>query len=744
MLDIISVFKGAAKPAPIGEATWQDAIANIQSGKYQPAIDKVRAIKQSQGEQAYRDAKKNLPAVTFCANFSKNRDHKNVLSATGFLIPDLDHLENVEEVFRLLIQDPHIWFVFRSPSGSGLKCAVRAEGIKTDQDIKNFYSSVEYYFKSVYGLEIDSACKDIARLTFVSSDPNLFQNPNPVFFDIQKWQPATEERFYQPPDFGNNGWKSKYGLKVLENACQKIKDAPDGQRHPARLKQSKLIGGFIASGFIDELAAIPMIENALHAGGTKNIETAMKTVRDGIEFGKKNPIYPEDRKANESISEDIQYYCDVNEPIKLNERNERNEQHEANSAEMSRNEQAMSRNKQDNFSPISKKPQNLMAHISEWVTNSHGSFTTEQIDREFCLTSRTEKNARSQCLYTLINKKLIIRDRSIKGKYQIVNSDLNQVDIFNVDETPFKIKLPFMLHNYVSIPKKAIIIIAGTFNAGKTALILNILKQNLSQEYQRLYLMSEMGVGEYVDRLRQFDDVPFQDWQKIIAAERSFDFNGAIQHHNPDGLTCIDFLEEIEGKYYEMPSHIRNIYDALGTGVAIIAIQKKSDSDFARGGQATAEKARLYLAVDFLTVAEQSVICALKVIKVKRYIGGRNIQGHEIHFQIFEGSKIEPVSEWMKCSDVDRKRCIEVYQQPESYKKRASNYVFEFKTDAGRLRGVNEKNIGDWIKAFPNIDIMDALEDVANDSFKSGFLKDKSWYFQVAGILSKKNEKAAK
>ena len=123
MNDIVSIFSGI-KPTPSGETDWGTVLKNIQSEKYQKVIESARQI---QDPVQYREYKKKLPAVTFCANFSKNRDHKNVLSATGFIIPDLDHLPNVEEVFNLLSQDEYIWFIFRSPSGSGLNVLYEAK-----------------------------------------------------------------------------------------------------------------------------------------------------------------------------------------------------------------------------------------------------------------------------------------------------------------------------------------------------------------------------------------------------------------------------------------------------------------------------------------------------------------------------------------------------------------------------------------------------------------------------------------
>ena len=159
----------------------------------------------------------------------------------------------------------------------------------------------------------------------------------------------------------------------------------------------------------------------------------------------------------------------------------------------------------------------------------------------------------------------------------------------------------------------------------------------------------------------KFEDDPLLWKKKIKAASKSNGFDGIIQHYNPNGLTCIDYLEEIEGEYYRMASGIRDIYDSLNQGVALIAIQKKESSKFARGGEATAEKARLYLTVDYLCTCPGSIACALKIVKVKQSIG-EQMQNKELHFKIFQGSKITPLSEWMLSSGVDRVKCAKEYE----------------------------------------------------------------------------------
>lgn len=296
MSDTISVFNGI-HPEPIATIPWQQVIENIGSDRYKAYIEKARTIKDP---DEYREYKKKLPAVTFSGEFTK-RNKDEILNATGFIIPDLDHLGDVERVFELLKQDENVWFVFRSPSGDGLKCGIRAESIKTDEDIKEFYYSVERYFQEVYGLKIDPACKDICRLTFVSYDPDLWINSDPFHFNIKEWSPSPKSiPSYKPPECRNNGWQEKYGRKVLESCCLEIQQSQPGGQHSARLGKARLIGGFIASGFIDEPEGLAAIEQAVSASGAKNITQAMKTIKDGIEHGKLSPISVESNKKYEN------------------------------------------------------------------------------------------------------------------------------------------------------------------------------------------------------------------------------------------------------------------------------------------------------------------------------------------------------------------------------------------------------------------------------------------------------------
>jgi hypothetical protein len=95
-------------------------IKAIQSDKYRAEVQAIRAEADT---VAKRELKTKLPAVTFGGNFTKRRNMDNCLSATGFLTIDIDHVQNLDSIFKSLSQDEHIWFIFRSPSAMAARSA---------------------------------------------------------------------------------------------------------------------------------------------------------------------------------------------------------------------------------------------------------------------------------------------------------------------------------------------------------------------------------------------------------------------------------------------------------------------------------------------------------------------------------------------------------------------------------------------------------------------------------------------
>ena len=191
----VSVFANATATAPkdcraaaltraIQAGKWRAAVEPISTryaATYAEALargdDREAAVKAA--KRAVADLKKALPAVAFSGTFSY-RASANLLEHSGLLCADLDDLD-AEALARCrarLASDPHVWSVFTSPTGSGLKAVFRVPAA-ADRHAASF-AAVQLHVRQTCGVEIDEACKDLARLCFVSDDPEATLNENAI------------------------------------------------------------------------------------------------------------------------------------------------------------------------------------------------------------------------------------------------------------------------------------------------------------------------------------------------------------------------------------------------------------------------------------------------------------------------------------------------------------------------------------------------------------------------------------
>ncbi len=185
---LVSMVKGAKDPAVdrdlkaskivalIASDLWQkrvEAIRQTYSQTLSAALEKIGGtVKEARQEakNAARPGKEQLKAALFCGTFSY-RNNDSLTDYSGLLCADLDDLEadKLTALRGKAEQDRHVGAVFLSPTGSGLKIVFRVAG-DARQHHQNFLA-VRQHVKNKYGLPIDEACKDVARLCFVSYDP---------------------------------------------------------------------------------------------------------------------------------------------------------------------------------------------------------------------------------------------------------------------------------------------------------------------------------------------------------------------------------------------------------------------------------------------------------------------------------------------------------------------------------------------------------------------------------------------
>lgn len=143
---------------------------------FRSELDKHGDYKRA--KESIDQAKKQLPAVTWSGTFTERANDK-LVNYSGLLCADLDRLgTRLKEVREKLTCSAYAWAVFLSPSGDGLKVVFR---VLADQSKHSgSFLAIEQYVKEMAGVQVDQSCKDVARLCFLSYDPQIFHNPNAV------------------------------------------------------------------------------------------------------------------------------------------------------------------------------------------------------------------------------------------------------------------------------------------------------------------------------------------------------------------------------------------------------------------------------------------------------------------------------------------------------------------------------------------------------------------------------------
>ena len=300
-----------------------DIYGFIGSGVWNKYAEPLRAeVYQS---DAYKQLKNKLPAFTLSGVFPEyQRDDKSMVSHSGRLGIDVDGLgDSVLDTKDALMADDYVESVFLSVGGRGLVVVVK---IDPKRHLDSFLE-LEKYFKNEYGIEIDQSCKNVARLRYVTSDPDIYINWESRVFDIPD---PNELQFlpeaYNAPAMPNFDDQVKHSVskEVIRRCVKIIDEAVKGGVHHAILKAGETAGGYIGGGLVDEAEVVEaMLNAALAKPNALKRKDELKKINDGVRHGKTRPITElmvekksiftgKSSEAVEALKEVFSYACQVN------------------------------------------------------------------------------------------------------------------------------------------------------------------------------------------------------------------------------------------------------------------------------------------------------------------------------------------------------------------------------------------------------------------------------------------------
>ena len=158
------------------------------------------------------------------------------------------------------------------------------------------------------------------------------------------------------------------------------------------------------------------------------------------------------------------------------------------------------------------------------------------------------------------------------------------------------ILFPLGINKYCYIPLPSLIIVAGKYNAGKTALCINIVNLNLEKWADKL----DFYVSEGAEMMR----AKFKSLNAYIPKPPPFKMYRKTENFAdvivPNHLSVVDYLRVDMDRPYAIGSALFAIFNKLGDdGAAVVAMQKPpGDRKLAFGGASTAFEPTLYVGMD--------------------------------------------------------------------------------------------------------------------------------------------------
>jgi len=278
-------------------------------------------------------------------------------------------------------------------------------------------------------------------------------------------------------------------------------------------------------------------------------------------------------------------------------------------------------------------PATLSNLVQAWVDESNGWFSTDELDRDLGLRLAPDKDNRRQILHRLRERGVLVQHPTENKKFRRIDKNLERLNFKTTLVGPgLDIRWPLGIENLVKLYPGNLVVVAGDGNAGKTAMLLNLVRLNMDR-FEMHYFNLEMADEEFRGRLDIFREMDIEDWT-FEAWNRHRDFADVIV---PGAINIVDFLD-LDGEHNLAATRLAEICERVGKGIAVVALQKKEGSKWAKGAEGTADRSRLYLSMSKTRIT---------IVKGKNPADPTvNPNGLSVQFRLQQGAYFIPLGEW--------------------------------------------------------------------------------------------------
>jgi bifunctional DNA primase/polymerase-like protein/primase-like protein len=276
----------------------------------------------------------------------------------------------------------------------------------------------------------------------------------------------------------------------------------------------------------------------------------------------------------------------------------------------------------------------LTEELRDLIVTASGNISTTFVYQVTTMTTREEKKKALVILGRFVKEGLLERTGQA-GVYRKVENDCEPEDWQNAPTDTVNLWLPFGLNEMIEVMPGSIILFAGAQDAGKSAVQMNIAKENM-RKWNVHYFSSELNAGAFKSRMNKFPEAT-PDQCPIKFYSRSENFHDVLRTGKND-LNIIDYLE-IHDAFYKVSELLARIHEKLGQSICVVALQKDPNALYGRGGSFTQEKPILSVALDPGKAT---------ISKFKGEWRDENPRGKEYRFKLLDGCRFKKVQGWCK------------------------------------------------------------------------------------------------
>lgn len=189
MQAIVSIFKNVKEVHDPVYMELDEYLAKTRDGGKDSWEDIVTECRLITEENERNEFKRTMPTTCLSGEFSTRRDD-GLLKHNGFIAIDLDHVEHINIVKAKLKEDKHVYSVFLSTSGLGLRVLFLVE----EKKHREAFLGISQYLWEVYGVTADPNGISISKPFVVSFDPDLYI----CFTDVPIFKKYVKETVIKP------------------------------------------------------------------------------------------------------------------------------------------------------------------------------------------------------------------------------------------------------------------------------------------------------------------------------------------------------------------------------------------------------------------------------------------------------------------------------------------------------------------------------------------------------------------